>query len=98
MASQALKTSEIRGSGTRTGEEGTARGVDALARAVTRGGGGGITCRTQFVLTLLALHVVVEDVPHLVIDESYSERAIINRCYASVSKLGMGDRVADSEY
>ena len=35
---------------------------------------------------------------HLMIGERDSERAIINRRYASISELGMGDRVADSEY
>jgi len=46
----------------------------------------------------LALHVIVEDLPYLVVDECDGERAAINRCYTSVSELGMRDRIADSEY
>jgi hypothetical protein len=33
-----------------------------------------------------------------VVDECDGERAAINRCYTSVSELGMRDRIADSEY
>ena len=32
------------------------------------------------------------------IDERDSERAIINRRHGSISELGMGHRIADSEY
>jgi hypothetical protein len=41
----------------------------------------------------LALHVVVEDVPHFMIGERDSERAIINRRYASISEFGSLARV-----
>ena len=46
----------------------------------------------------MALHVAVEDLPHLMIDERDSERATSNRRYTSISELGMGHRIADCKY
>ena len=49
----------------------------------------------RLVLFLLTFLVVVEDLPHLMIDERDSERAAINRRYLSISEVGMGHRFAD---
>ena len=57
-----------------------------------------MTCWTRLFLFLMALHVVVEDLPHSVIDERDSERATINRRYTSISELRMGHRIADCKY
>jgi hypothetical protein len=52
---------------------------------------------TATLFILCRPYVVVKDLPHPMIGESNGERAPVNRCYSTVSELGMVNTIAYGE-